>query len=94
MPAIKPQFDSWVRKILWRRDTLPTPVFLGFPGGSDGIESTCSVGDLGLIPELGRSPEEGKGYPVSPVFWSGEFHGQRNLAGYSPRDCKESDTTE
>ena len=37
---------------------------LGFPGGSDGKESTCNVGDLGLIPELGRSPEEGKGYPV------------------------------
>jgi len=37
---------------------------LGFPGGLDGKESTCNVGDLGLIPELGRSPEEGKGYPV------------------------------
>ena len=29
-------FDSWVRKIPWRRDGLPTPVFLGFLGGSDG----------------------------------------------------------
>ena len=28
----------------------------GFPGGSDGKESTCNVGDLGSIPELGRSP--------------------------------------
>ena len=34
----------------WRRDRLPTPVFLGFPGGSDGKESACKVGDLGLIP--------------------------------------------
>ena len=33
----------------WRRDMLPTTVFLGFPGGSDGKESTCNVGDLGLI---------------------------------------------
>ena len=37
---------------------------MGFPGGSDGKESACSVGDLGLIPALGRSPGEGKGYPL------------------------------
>ena len=35
----------------------------GFPCGSAGKESTCHVGDLGLIPGLGRSPGEGKGYP-------------------------------
>ena len=34
---------------------------MGFPGGSDGKESACSVGDLGLIPGLGRSPGEGNG---------------------------------
>ena len=56
--------DSWVGKICWRRDRLPSPVFLGFPGGSDGKESACNVGDLGLIPGLGRSPGEGKGYPL------------------------------
>ena len=33
--------------------------------------SACNVGDLGLIPGLGRSPGEGKGYP--PVFWPGKF---------------------
>ena len=37
---------------------------LGFSGGSAGKESTCSVGDLGSIPGLGRSPGEGKGYPL------------------------------
>ena len=42
----------------------PTPVFLGFPGGSAGKESSCNVEDLGLIPGLGRSPGEGKGYPL------------------------------
>ena len=52
--------DPWVR----RRDRLPTPVFLGFPGGSAGKKSTCSEGDLGSIPGLGRSPGEGKGYPL------------------------------
>ena len=46
-------FDSWVEKIPWRREQLPTPVFL-----------------------------------------LGKFHGQRNLAGYSPCGHKESDTTE
>ena len=47
------EFDPWVRKILWRRNCQPTPVFL-----------------------------------------SGKFHGQRSLAGYRPRDCKESNTIE
>ena len=40
---------------------LPTPVLLGFPCGSAGKESACNVGDLGSIPELGRSPGEGSG---------------------------------
>ena len=35
-----------------------------FPCGSAGKESTCSVGDLDLIPGLGRSPGEGEGYPL------------------------------
>ena len=41
-----------------------TPIFLGFPGGSDGKESACNVGDEGSIPELGRSPGEGYGNPL------------------------------
>ena len=60
----RPPFDSWVGKIRWRRDRLPTPVFLGFSYGSAGKESACIVGDLSSIPGLGRSPGEGKGYPV------------------------------
>ena len=48
----------------WRRDRLSIPVFLGFPGGSDGKESAYSVGDLDSIPELGRSPGEGNAYPL------------------------------
>ena len=36
-------FDSWVRKIPWRRDRLPTSVFLGFPGGSAGTESAFNA---------------------------------------------------
>ena len=36
----------------------------GFHGGSDCKESACSVGDLGSVLGLGRSPEEGNGYPL------------------------------
>ena len=66
--------------------------FWGFPGGSDGKESACSVGDLGLIPGLRRSPGEGNDNPL--LFLPGKFHGQRTLADYSPQGHKESDTTE
>ena len=60
----RPRFDSWVGKIPWRRDRLPTPVFLCFPCGLVGKEFSCNMEDLGLIPWLGRSPGEGKGYPL------------------------------
>ena len=59
-----PSLISWDRKIHWRRDGLPIPVFLGFLCGLAGKESACNAGDLDLIPGLGRSPGEGKGYPL------------------------------
>ena len=55
--------ETLVKKIPWRWDRLPTPVFLGFPGGSDSKESACNAGNLGLIPGLERSPEGGHGSP-------------------------------
>ena len=61
---------------------------MGCPGGSAGKASACNAGDLGSVLELGRSPEERKGYPT-PVFRPGEFHGL-----YSSWDRKESDATE
>ena len=81
------------QKIPWRRDRLPTSVFLDFPGGSVGKESTCSAGDLGSIPGLGRSPGGGHGHPLQYSCLENP-HGQRSLAGYSPWDPKELDTTE
>ena len=39
-------------------------MIMGFPGGSNGKESTCYVGDLGSIPGLGRFPGEGNNYPL------------------------------
>ena len=56
--------EFWQNMVHWRRDRLLTPVFLGFPCGSSGKESTCNVGDLGSIPGLGRSPGEKKGYSL------------------------------
>ena len=48
----------------WVSLCLSGGVKWGFPCGSAGKESTCNVGDLGSIPGLGRSPGEGKGYPL------------------------------
>ena len=83
---------SWVGKFPWRRDRLPTPVFLGFPGGSDGKKSTCNVGDLGWIPGFGRSPGGGHGNSLQ-YFCLENPHGQRSLVGYSPWGLKELDMT-
>ena len=58
-----------VGKIPWRRDRLPIPVFLGFPGGLDGKEYACNSGDLGLIPELGNVLEEGMAIHSSILAW-------------------------
>ena len=66
---------------------------MGFPGGSDGKESACNVRDLGSIPGLGRSSGGGRGNPFQCSCLENP-HGQRSLAGYSPRGRKESDTTE
>ena len=53
----------------------------GFPGDSDGEESACSAGDLGLIP--GLIPESGdpleKGMATTPVLLPGEVYGQRSI---------------
>ena len=66
---------------------------MGWPGGSDGKESACSEGDLGLIPGLGRSPGGGHGNSLQYSCLENP-HGQRSLAGYSPWGLKELDTTE
>ena len=64
------------------RNRLPTPVFLGFPGGSDGKESSCNMGDLGSIPGLGRSTRGEHGNTLQYSCLENP-HGQRILAGYS-----------
>ena len=75
MQCRRPWLSSWVGKIHWRRDRLPTPLFLAVPCGSAGKESARNVGDLGWVPGLG--PSVGK-IPwrrerlTNPVFWPGE----------------------
>ena len=87
---------------MWAREQLHNLSCRNLPGGSDGKESTCNVGDLGSIPGLGRLPQGGHG---NPFEYSGleNPHVQRSLTGYSPlggrcmgdrEGCKESDTTD
>ena len=85
-------FLGW-KELQEKRDRLPTPVFLGFPGGSGGKKPTCKVGDLGLIPGLGRFPGGGHGNLLQYSCLENPC-GQRNLADSSPWGCKELDTTE
>ena len=57
-------------------------MLMGFPCGSAGKEFICNVGNLNLIPGLGRSPREGTSYPLQyPDL-------------YSPWGCRQSDMTE
>ena len=79
----RPQFNSWVGKIPWRMDRLPTLVFLGFRGASDSKESTCNARDLCSISRLRRTPGGGHGNPLQYSSLE-KSHGQRSLAGYSP----------
>ena len=59
----------------------------GFPGGLNSKESALNMGD----PGSGRSLGERNG---NLVFFAGEVHGQRSLAGYRSWVCKESDMTD
>jgi len=70
-----------------------TKYLLVLPGGLDGKEAACPCRRCGIDPWVGKIPWRREWLPT-PVFLPGEFHGPRRLEGYSPWDCKESDTTE
>ena len=66
---------------------------MGFPDGSDGEESACNAGDLGMISGSQKIPWSRK-QQLTPVFLLEKFHEQRSLAGYCPWGCKDLDMTE
>ena len=72
-------------RIFWGEDPQLFP--LGLPFGSAGKESASNEGDLGLIPGLGQSPGEGKGYPL-------QYSGLEHSMDCSPWALKKSDMTE
>ena len=76
------QINFMVINLIRQTLTLPSKL-LGFPGGSGSKETACNVGDLDLIPGLGRSLGGGHG---NPFQYSGleNPYGQRSLVGYSP----------
>ena len=66
---------------------------MGLPGGSDSKGSTCNAGRPGFDPIVRQIPWRRK-YQCTLVFFPGQSHAQRNLAGYSPWGHKELDMTE
>ena len=66
---------------------------MGFPDGAVVKNAPANVRDMNSIPGSGRSPGEGNGNPLQYSCLKNPY-GQRSLAGYSPKGCKESDTTE
>ena len=74
---ICPSTDEWIKNILY------ICIYRGFPGGSGGKKSACSVRELGSITGLGRSPGGGHGNPFQYSCLENP-HVQRSLVGYSP----------
>ena len=67
---------------------------MGFPGGSVVKNSQAKQEPQEMqVPSLGGEVPLEEEMAATPVFLPGKFHRQRSLAGYSPRGCKESDTT-
>ena len=74
---------------------MEVQLFTGFPGAASGKELACQCRRSKrhrFDPWVGKIPWRRKWQPT-PVFLSGELHGQRSLEGYSPRGCKELDMT-
>ena len=68
---------------------------LDFPGGS-GVKNPPAMQETQemMVPSLGGEDPWRRAWQATPVFLSGESHGQRSLAGYSPQGHKEQDMTE
>ena len=83
--------ETWVRSLGWEdpldKGKVTHSSILGLPCGSAGKESTHNAGDLGSIPGLGRSPGQGKGYPL-------QYSGLENSMDCIVYGVAESDRTE
>ena len=89
-PGSRPRFDPQVGKIPWRSDWLLTLVF---PSQLSWKRICLQCKRPGFESWVGKIPWRRK-WQSTPVFLPGKSHGQRSLAGSSPRGPKESDTTE
>ena len=86
--------DTWEKVMEPSKKSFPFIDYCltkGFPGSSNGKESTCNEGDLSSVPGLGRSPGGGHGNPLQCSCLENP-QGQRSLVGSSLWGCKESST--
>ena len=84
---VKAESTSWRKGAIRRTHYLCVHFTASLVGSSDGKESTCNAGNLGSIPGLGRSPGEGKGYPL-------QYFGLENSMDCIVHGVTESDMTE
>ena len=82
-------FVMWISSLFWKTCIQPQASLVA----QMVKKSACNAGDLGSIPGLERSPGGGHGNPFQYSCLE-NLHGQRNLAGYNPWGCRESDVTE
>ena len=95
-----PSLDFWGGERDWKlhqlsitNDLINRAYVMGLPWWFRWQKICLQCGRPRLDPWVGKIPWRRKWLPI-PVFLPGASHGQRSLAGYSPWDCKESDTTE
>ena len=94
----RPGFEPWVGKIPWRRARQPTPVF--WPGESPWTEKPGRLQTVGLQ-RAGHdwvtkysTAQHSTAHMTEKYSCLENLHGQRSLAGYSPKGCKELYMTE
>ena len=88
----RPGLDSWAGKIHWRRDRIPTPVFLDFPGGLEGKRICLQCGRPGFNAWVGKIPWK-RAWQPTPVFLPGESPWTEEPGGLQSMESQ-SDMTE
>ena len=95
MAVFLPEIKSVILKqeLKGSQNHLVDGTYSSHPGGSDDKRIHMQCRRPGFDPGV-RKISWRRAWQPTPVFLPGEFHGQRGLAGYSPLDHKESETTE